>query len=287
MTAADDRRLWLQGLAQSGATDEQVPGYVNSSGFWVPRDTVHSIVEGDGVSIDNTDPFHPRISATGSGGGGGGGVSYYPPGSADVPPVSPNAKDDEFDGTSPVTWTATPTAAALWAVDTDRVSHLHLQATSAQGSNAVGKVQATPSTPFTITTKLAGHNIRTNFSFAGLLLAPSGTLTSSSLMVYFGPQFNSGSSNLAVRRGSNNLGGTGSFSETVAPVGWQALMPPYLRAVVSSATSVDFLASFDGFAWATIQSGFNPGFTPGVMGLCASYNGGGTVDAYFDFFRVT
>jgi hypothetical protein len=218
---------------------------------------------------------------------GGSTAATYQPGSADKPPTTPNVRDDEFDGSSSVTWTTTPTAPATWDVNTIRAHHAYIKATSAQGSNAVGKVQAVPGAyPFTFTTK-AMVNLGTNFSFAGLLLAPAGALSGTSLMVYFGPQFNSGSSSLAVRRGSNNLAGTGSFSQTVSTTFLNQIAAWYLRITVNSATSIDLLASGDGYSWTPIQTAFNPGFTPGAMGLCASYNSGATVDAYFDFFRVT
>jgi hypothetical protein len=61
----------LDQLEPSGATDGQVPGFVNASGLWVPRDTVHSVVAGTNVTVDNTDPFNPVISASGGGGGTG------------------------------------------------------------------------------------------------------------------------------------------------------------------------------------------------------------------------
>lgn len=241
--------------------------------------------------VDTADHKLKRVNSAGSvttieGAGGGGGTTAYPPGSADIPPTSPNAKDDEFDGTTSVTWTATPTAAAAWNINSDRLHHLHLQALLAQAANTVGRHQPVPgSYPFTFTTKLAGHTARSNFSYAGLVLAPASPI-SSSLLVYFGPQANTSSSGFSVRRGSNNFAGSGSFSETVSPVGGM-FQPVYLRITVNSATSIDLSMSLDGVAWLPVQSAFNPGFTPGVMGLVACYNGGGAVDAYFDFFRVT
>jgi hypothetical protein len=58
--------------------------------------------------------------------------------------------------------------------------------------------------------------------------------------------------------------------------------------VVTSATNVSCYGSADGRAWFAIETGLNPGFTPGVMGVCANEEGtAGPVEAYFDFFRVT
>lgn len=58
-TPIDRMKLWL--LDQTGATSGQVPRWNSTSGRFEPSDTLASA--GDNITIDNTDPAHPVISA--------------------------------------------------------------------------------------------------------------------------------------------------------------------------------------------------------------------------------
>jgi hypothetical protein len=212
-------------------------------------------------------------------------VSGYQPGSADVPPSVPNAQDDEFNTTSTATWTATPTAPATWNVDADRQSNLHLRSS---GSTAlVGRYQAVPASyPYTITAKLEGTSARSNFHRGGGIFIAPASPTGASAAIYLGALWDTSIGQPYFARLSETLGGTFSsvsgsrfmlFRESGS----------YLKMTVNSATSVDLDVSGDGYSWMRVETGLNPGFTPGVMGICASEDSvGGGVDAYFDWFRV-
>lgn len=202
-------------------------------------------------------------------------------GSPVLPPASPNVRDDEFDGTSSVTWTNTTTAASVWSINGTVPNRLYLKANA--GSPYQGKVQTVPGAyPYTITTRLNLTTGRANFNRAGgILLAPASAVGTSNIY-YAGIVYNSG---LIAQRITATY--AGSF---VSQVGTAAVTPRdvFLRVVVTSATVVDSSWSYDGQIWVPIETAFNPGFAPATMGLCANdESSGGGVETVFDFFRVT
>lgn len=223
------------------------------------------------------------------GGGGGGAGSSYPPGSADIPPASPNARDDEFDGTSTVTWTTTPVAPTATDRGVTRPGHLRIQQATEVGY--VGRHQPVPTAyPYTITAKVAGTTQRANFNRGGGIILGPAAPTQTSPLVYVGPVFNNSTSSGGLAYGHiaerilTKFDGT--FTSQTAP--WPAGAGPYyLRVRVNSATSVDTFLSTDGWAWVPWETGFNPGFTPGVMGLAIGAITTGGHEAFFDFFRVS
>lgn len=216
-----------------------------------------------------------------SGGGGGGGGTAYPLGSADEPPGSPSAYDDEFDGTTSVTWTAFGSPASN-TVNSTRPGHLYLQA-SGTGSTLVGRVQTAPASfPFTVSTKVAGTTSRANYHRGGgLCFFPSGAISGGSSPVYFGVNHNAGAR--VARITYSGLSGYGG--EAYEALGAK-LAPVYLRAVFTSATAVSLQWSHDGWAWQVVEAPTLP-FSVGQIGLACSEEGGGGLDVYFDWLRVT
>jgi hypothetical protein len=200
-----------------------------------------------------------------------------------IPPTSPNAKDDEFDGTSSVTWSNTPTAAATASHNSKSPGRLFLNVASGVGAFG-GRVQAVPGGyPYTITTRIAHATIFGNYQKAGIILGPSSP-TGSSGMLMGGLQF------AGIPQCNRWLGNfNGTFTSGATFVDYIGQSPIYFRATVASATSVTTYVSNDGVTWVTIESAFNPGFTPGVMGLGISDDTGSSrgCAASFDFFRVT
>ena len=205
-------------------------------------------------------------------------------GPATLEPGSPNAKDDEFDGTSSVTWTTTPTAPTVMDTTT-RPGTLRING-NATGATYVGKVQPVPGAyPYTITTKVLASTVRGGNCRGGGIILTGGTASGSDL-VYFGLLLNSTVSAWAVK---GTLGGTWQGGLT----GKWDYMPRtnvHFKVVVTSATVMDFYVSFDGFSWFKCDTAStNPGFTPTHMGLAVAdeSNGQGGIEALFDFFRVT
>jgi len=217
--------------------------------------------------------------------GGSGGGSSYPLGNADALPAVPNAKDDEFDGTSTATWTATPTMAATNVVHTERPGHLKLRA-AGTASTFVGRHQVAPATfPYTLITKVAGHTARLDFHRGGGILLYPATPTAASPLVYLG-----------VLQDSPNLGGIGvaritntsqgAFGSAVRAAFKVAEASTYFRVVMTSATAASLSFSSDGWAWRLLETLTVP-FSVGAVGLGVTEEGGGGTDSFFDFFRVT
>lgn len=198
-----------------------------------------------------------------------------------VVPSSPNAKDDEFDGTSSVTWSNTPTTALTVSLNGYIPGRLFIQTSSA--ANFVGRVQAVPGAyPYTITTRIADAMTNANFQQAGIILGPSSPIGTSAIR-FFGIQAATGM--IQTTRWSGTFAGTFSNQST-----WTTSLgrpPLWFKVTVNSATSIDSYVSVDGATWNTMESAHNPGFTPGVMGLALSANTATNSSASFDFFRVT
>jgi hypothetical protein len=209
----------------------------------------------------------------------GGSTPAYLLGSADKPPASPSAFDDEFDGTSSVVWSNAPNAPASFDINTTIPGRAYMVASA--GGNFQGKGQAVPGAyPFTITAKVAGHNSdgTGNAEYVGIFLAPASPTTSSKIYLL-------GTDNSPIRadRQIYSAWNTGAFTSAVGNYFVSHWGPYYVRCRVNSATSVDCWVSLDGWTWIQIESALNPGFTPGVMGLQAT--NGRSVN--YEFFRVT
>lgn len=71
-------RLGLHQLAQSAATDGQVPGWDNTNGVWVPSDVVLGLTSAD-TSVTITDNGDGTLDLAAVGGGGGGGLTNLVP----------------------------------------------------------------------------------------------------------------------------------------------------------------------------------------------------------------
>lgn len=289
-------RLKVHALDPAGATDGQVPKYDAAAGrvVWATggggATTLDALTDVDTTTTPpasgqvlkfNGTVWAPAADSTGTGGGGSG----YPPGSADVPPAVANAKDDEFDGTSTATWIATPTAPNVANVNSTVPHGLYMKATGS-GSTLVGRYQAAPSFPFTITTKLTGTTARQNFMRGGgIILLPSAP-TNASAATYFGPVYNSTGIEF-VRIAYTNMSTFGSQSTLVGPR-WGVPAPQmYLRAVVTSATAVSFYASHDGRIWTPLNAGYTNPFSIANIGLGLSEEATGGCEARLEFFRVS
>lgn len=206
---------------------------------------------------------------------------------ADYLPASPSAYDDEFDGSSGVSWTTTPTAPNAYDVNSTAPGCAYVRA-SGSSAAMVGKYQAIPgSYPFTITARVSS-TARANYHRGGGIFIAPATPTGSSNLLYLGHLFHTTYGTRNVQRTIQSFAGSAVSNTGQTLLANNCWGPLYLRLVANSATSVTSQASLDGKAWFTVESAANPGFTPGVMGFSCNEEGSAVgVEAFFDFFRVT
>lgn len=191
--------------------------------------------------------------------------------SPDVVPASPNAADDEFGALSGWTTLGTLDVSNV----TDFASHVHIGRT-AGAWRCDGIYKATPSTPFTVTAKLADHLAINDYRQAALFVGaatPGAALT-------FGPYFETS------QKISRQLWGSPT-SRTSYVMTAGAPGPIYLRMVVTSSTDVVCWYSYSGLLYQLAFATTNPGFTIGSVGFVMSDYYGAKVEAAFDWIRFT
>lgn len=201
------------------------------------------------------------------------------------PPRVPGTQDDEFDSLSSVSWSNGPTAPTTWDINSTIANKGYLRANGSGGS-FVSVLQAIPgSYPFTAIMRVNSNRRGGSNLGLGLVLGPA-TPTTSSKILWLGPNYNGGSQ--VWQRLSYNSWSTSSFVGATtcnAFNNWDGAM--WIKLVATSATSLALYLSVDGDIWTLVESGLNPGFTPGVMGVGMSENGTADLEGAVDFFRVT
>lgn len=125
---------------------------------------VESIVAGSGITVDDTDPANPIISAT----GGGSGVyplTFYPPDFAD--------------------FTALNISAGSKLIDNSQTIYVEAEPTDASSDNVRGAYKTAPSVPYTISACIESLCFSKNYHGFGLFFRES----SSGKLYVFGSQF--------------------------------------------------------------------------------------------------
>ena len=211
------------------------------------------------------------------GAAGAGGV--YPP-----PPTEPNARNDEFDGTSTAVWSPTPIP-ALEAESLSRPGHLRLKA-SGSANKYVGLLQPVPTTfPFTVETKLVSSTIRAGSHRTGLLFSEG--LGQFSTMAMVGLLVNTsaiGTWFAAAWNGSLSGGGHNVITTQYPSIPRDL----YLRVRVNSLNSLDIEMSSDAHVWSPIATNWNPGFNMAYMGLALNEEGSNIgTESSFEYFRIS
>lgn len=214
----------------------------------------------------------------------------HAPSVVDFDPAAPlqrvgGSSDDEFDGLSSVSWSDTPTAPTTWDINTTVRGKAYLRS-NGNTNKFIGKLVAIPGAyPFTVITRV--HSTRrgnTNLGMGFLLTVASPT--GSSKVLWLGSTYNGA---ILGQRLLYNTFDTSSFASAndMSNAVKAHAGPIWLRMIATSATSFAFAQSLDGELWVTSESGLNPGFTPGLVGLGLSENGTADVEGVADFWRVT
>lgn len=255
---------------------------VQDEGVALPQRGILNFVGAGVTATDDATGSKTLVTIPGGTSAGG-----FPLGDADLPPTTVNTRNDEFDGTSTVAWTVTPTAPTATDANITRPGHRYLRS-AGQATTYVGQYQSAPTVfPYTMIAKLSSSTQRLNFHRGGGLLLYPAAPTAASPLVYIGKLYD-----------TTNTGGHGvsvfsnTTESTFSAAAARFAYPPaaggiYVRAVMASATSASFDVSTDGYAWRSILAGYTVPFSVANIGLGITEEGGGGVDAFFDWFRVS
>lgn len=202
-----------------------------------------------------------------------GGGNFRIPGLMVADRAPGGAFDDEFDAFSG--WTTFGSLDALNV--TDFPSHLHMVKNSI-GTLTVGAYKAKPSSAFTVTARLRGSRLASNYVGAHLMAAQPGVFW------HFGPVFGGYGASI------NDMVASYWTSPTVRAGALDSnlgVINPdlYLRFIVNG-TSVTPQWSRGGLIWITQYTVQTMPFTIANVGLAiAGHSGGGNVEAVWDWIR--
>lgn len=238
------------------------------------------LVPGGGVTMVQ-DPASGRIiiSASGSGGGGVG----YPRHDPDEPPAIPSQWDDEFTGTLlDPKWSTLNVHGEGGFRQGELISML-----SCRGGHEdvmpLALLQPAPSGPWTITAKVInaqqylGATSTDKSAFVGLAVAPAEAV-GDALDTWMLGRYSNAYSYLRSEQWSTPTSWKGSKGTYTyySPSG-------YLR-VVWDGAALSHWHSPDGLGWYRWTAPYDPGWTPGRIGIAVR---GAVGPSYVDWFRVT
>jgi hypothetical protein len=201
--------------------------------------------------------------------------------SADAPPVSPTALDDEFDdATLDGKWSEFDPNGILTVSESSVYKAAVLSEATRAGDNIVGLHQTIPAGDFTIWTKVSALALRKNHHLFGLALWENPADVSKTLMT----------NNLTIN-GTNTLwevckfNNHNTFNSAPLSVAVNYQTHVYLR-IKRISTDYYFAYSTDGISWMEYNGALNPLATPTTFGIFSSnVNTGITIRAIFPFFR--
>lgn len=206
-------------------------------------------------------------------------------GNADVPPLVPNALDDEFEDSATLPggisakWTWVNQGAATATISTDNCLLLTLPVATSQNLRCL--VQTTPATPWTIKTKVyVCSKPGTDYSLAGLVLRESST----GKMLGFSIGFNS-AYNLRIHRWNSST----SYSIDTLTTPFTARIG-YFK-ITDDGTNLAYAFSDDGLIFIDVFIESRTAFLtggPNQFGVCAYCENVGIITiGKFTFFRRT
>lgn len=282
-------RPGLHNLAQTAATDKQVPGWDNASGLWVPRNTVHAVVAGTNVTVDNTDPFNPVIASTGGGGGGGSTIKdrqwTAAAGVTSIDEFNDSVLDsawvrvDVSGGTARAVWTEDADVLSVQQAGGDAVGELHAlmrPLSGAGGSMAAGDA-------FITAFKMLGPP-GSNYIIAGLVLANGNTYGAGAQVIALNWATTTVGSMTTDVRGWTSYStdpGTqvGSLNVPFGPL-------LYVRLVYLATNTWRRDLSVDGVTWIKGSANLTNSLAPTYVGLaCTSYGSATKGAISFEFLR--
>ena len=204
----------------------------------------------------------------------------------DKPPTTPSTQDDEFDaatGLDTLKWTWVNQGTATTVQNGNGVLTITVPLTATANSRCL--VQAAPSFPISVRSRMTAGFAMQNFSGAGLTLRDSG----SSKLIHYNVGFVNGQV-ISVDRWTNATTFTSTARSrllTGSATSEGALTPPYLR-IDLTATTGTYYWSFDGVSWTLFATEAYATFlTPNQIGISViSNNSAPAYDANYFWFRV-
>lgn len=236
--------------------------------------SVESIVAGTGISVDDTDPANPVVSATGGGGGGGGGTGYdrrwnVGPGETSV---------DEFNDSSlAAAWTRVDGTGAVagnltWAEGADSLSVRSTGGDSASAAHGLVRPLTGAGGPLAVgdgfVTAVTNAGSTNSYSIFGIALTDGNTHGSGNQM-WASADFSA--PNFGLRRMTNwtSQASSGGSAST-----WPHRGLIYLRLAWVASTSWRMDTSNDGVQWLSVGAALTFAFTPTHVGFMDSSWGG-------------
>lgn len=273
-------------ISAPGASDGDVPIWDAALGKFVTGPAagggVQSVVAGSGISVDNTDPDNPIVSASGIGAAVGariddpadtlwsGGLGY------DV-----EFATDDNSGTLPTGWSWFNQGTATYVQQFGAGILSHPGVGSGDDLKGIGRnLSGWPST-WTATAKVIGSGFGAPVATYGLFLRETAT----GKIVLIGQQGGSGNEQAVVTRWNSST----SFNSSATAASALSSMN-YFRIRKNSATSYDFYASADGVGWGPILLANNvTTFLAGTIdqiGVIAHRQSGAGLAVACHWFRV-
>lgn len=164
------------------------------------------------------------------------------------------------------------------AAHTSVPGHLYYK-DSTSSAAWMGRYQASPSTPFTIVTKVTDADLTGNYNACGLLVGvadpTSGAFVTNVVTWNSNRKFNA-------EKFTNRT----TFGSTVGGGENNPGLPVYLAMVVNSTSSIDYYWSFNGYSWRKYVSANNPSLTVGSVGLAMKSENASGFSCAFDYLRI-
>lgn len=192
--------------------------------------------------------------------------------------------DDEFnttDTSDPMTGWTTLGSPTTHNINSAAKSHYYVKQSATASLSWVGIYKA-KSPSFTVVCKLSDSIFRANNAAAGLFVGES---TPGKMLVLERGHFTtSNAGGIAFELFTNPT----TYSTTYQNLTRYATGPIYLKLVVTSSTNISAYWSHGGLSWHVVETGRNPGFTVGSVGLCAkAENATYDQEAFFDWIRFS
>lgn len=197
----------------------------------------------------------------------------------DTPPISPSANDDEFTTAATLPGGGSAIWTALTGSSTLTLKNQRLVMSTASSSLQDGIYQATPTAPWTITTKISMAAVFATATQCGLFLRESST---GKLRIW---QLSFDTIPKLAHQTWTSTGSSGASNVFVGANIFPFAQWMYLR-IVNDSTNFNMQYSTDGVIYTTLSTaGITTTLTPNQMGIAQYTSAGVAIVGSYQFFR--